>query len=66
MPYIAVEVGSLAPETKQALIQKLTDTAAEVTGIPKGMFMVAIRELPDEDIAIGGRTVREIKQAAGK
>jgi 4-oxalocrotonate tautomerase len=66
MPLITFEVGTLTDEVKQELIEKLTAVSSEVTGIPKESFFVAIRELPDENIAIGGVTVRDLKRRYGK
>ncbi len=66
MPLITFESGKLTDETKLELIQKLTDVSAEVTGISKDLFFVSIREMPDENIAIGGMTVKEIKNKLGK
>lgn len=62
MPVIYFESGSLSRETKQKLIQQLTNISADITGIPKELFFVSIRELPDEDIAVGGTTVKEMKE----
>jgi 4-oxalocrotonate tautomerase len=61
MPVIVFEAGALSKEVKQQLIQRLTDVSVEVTGIPKELFFVSIHELPDDDIAIGGVSVREMK-----
>lgn len=66
MPYIAFEAGQMSPEVKQTLIERLTEVSAEVTGIPKNLFLVSIRELPDEHIAVGGKTVKQLKQELGK
>ena len=66
MPLITFETGSLSDNVKSELMQKLTDVASEVTGIHKGAFFVAIRELPDENIAVGGKTVKEMKIEAGR
>lgn len=63
MPLILFEAGQMTPPVKQALIQRLTDVAVEVTGIPKSLFFVCIHELPDTDIAVGGKTVTELKAA---
>ena len=62
MPVIVFESGELKKEVKAELIQQLTDVSAKITGIPKELFYVFIRELPDEDIAVGGVTVRELKR----
>lgn len=66
MPIISFESGQLSDTVRAALIEKLTATAAEVTGIPAHLFFVTIRELPDHSMAVGGKTVAQIKQELGK
>jgi 4-oxalocrotonate tautomerase len=61
MPHISLEAGQLTPETKIKLIAKLTEVAAEVMGIPKDYFFVSIHELPNENIAIGGKDINTLK-----
>ena len=65
MPMITFEAGQLSEEVKAALIEKLTDVSVEVTGIPKHLFFVSIRELPDDSIAVGGKTVKTLKEELG-
>lgn len=62
MPLITFESGKLTDNIKQELIQKLTEISAEITGIPKESFFISIREQPDENIAIGGISVKEIRK----
>lgn len=62
MPLITFESGTLSEEIKKELITKLTEVSATVTGIPKEAFFIALRELPDTNIAVGGKTVAEMKQ----
>ncbi|MDE5786925.1 MAG: 4-oxalocrotonate tautomerase family protein [Bacteroidaceae bacterium] len=62
MPYITIESGTLTSEQKKELIERLTMTTAEITGIPPQFFMVSIKELPDENIGIGGKSIDEIKR----
>ncbi|WP_020397267.1 tautomerase family protein [Thiolinea disciformis] len=62
MPIISFEAGQLSEAVKADLIEKLTNTAVEVTGISKQLFFVAIREYPDNSIAVGGKTVAQLKQ----
>lgn len=62
MPIIIFESGILTKDVKQELIEQLTNTAAAVTKIPKESFIVSIHEIPDENIAIGGKTVKELKE----
>ena len=66
MPFIAFESAQLSPEVKSKLIERLTDVSVEVTGIPKELFLVSIREQSDDNIAIGGKTVMQIKQEFNK
>lgn len=61
MPLITFEGGKLSDEMKKELITKLTDVAAEITGIPKNIFYISIREMPFENVGIGGHSVKEMK-----
>jgi len=61
MPLITFEGGKLTDEMKKALITKLTDVASEITGVSKNIFYISIREQPFENVAIGGRSVKEMK-----
>ena len=62
MPYISFESGQLTAEQKKQLIERLTKTAAEITHIPEQFFTITIKELPDENVGIGGRSIDEIKR----
>ena len=62
MPVIVFEADQLKKEVKAELIRRLTEVSVEVTGIPKELYIVAIHELPDDDIAVGGVSVRELKE----
>lgn len=62
MPLIALEAGQMPATVKADLIRRLTDVAVDVTGIPKELFFVVIREYPDTDIAVGGVTVATLKE----
>lgn len=66
MPLITFESGKLSDETKQELITKLTNISSEITGIPKSLFFISIREMSDENVAIGGKNVKEIKKELGR
>lgn len=61
MPYISVESGTLSEEQKIELIQRLTQTASEVMHVPQEFFTVTIKELPDVNFGIGGRTIDKVK-----
>jgi len=66
MPLITFETAPLSEEIKAELIIKLTNLSSEITGIPKESFMLLIRELPDQNIGVGGITVKEIKEKLGR
>lgn len=61
LPYISVEGGRLTKEQKHELISKLTNVASEIMNIPSEFFLTTIKELPDENIGIGGKTIDVIK-----
>ena len=61
MPYITVEGGKLSAEQKKALIKELTEISSEIMRVPPEFFMVTIKELSDESIGIGGKTIGLIK-----
>lgn len=62
MPYITVESGLMTAKQKEELIKRLTEVSAEITNIPKEFFMVTIKELPDSNIGIGGKSIDNIKK----
>lgn len=61
MPYITIESGALTDRQKEALIQRLTEVSSEIMGVPQEFFAVTIKELPDQNFGIGGRTIDKIK-----
>ena len=61
MPYISVESGVLSNDQQVELIQRLTQTASEVMHVPQEFFTVTIKELPDANFGIGGRTIDKVK-----
>lgn len=61
MPYISVESGALSDAQKAELIQRLTQTASEVMHVPPEFFTITIKELPDQNFGIGGRTIDKVK-----
>jgi 4-oxalocrotonate tautomerase len=62
MPIITIEGGQITSNQKRELISKMTQLASEVLQIPPDFFMVTIKELPDENIGIGGKTIDIIKE----
>lgn len=59
MPVITIKAGKTKPEVKKELIEKLTQTAAEVTSIPESSFTVFVEEYDYENIGVGGQTLAE-------
>ena len=66
MPTIEFTAGQLSREVKDQLITELTEISVKITGIPKHLFFVTINEKPDEDIAVGGISVRKMKENTSK
>lgn len=61
MPYITVEGGQMTTGQKELLIQRLTEIAAEIMNVSQEFFMTTIKELPDGNIGIGGKTIDKAK-----
>jgi len=61
MPYICFEAGALTPDIKQKLVHRLTEVSAEVMCISKEYFFVSIHELPNENVAIAGKNVHQLR-----
>lgn len=66
MPYISVEGGLLSDEQKEQLIRRLTEISSEIMNVPQEFFTVTLKELPDKNIGIGGRTIDKIKSEYSK
>lgn len=62
MPYIIIEGGQMTTEQKQQLIERMTNVASEIMKIPSEFFITTIKELSDENIGIGGKTIDKIKE----
>lgn len=66
MPYISIESGTLTAEQKKQLIERLQQqplrffTKQSASRIQ--FFTVTIKELPDENFGIGGKSIDEIKR----
>lgn len=61
MPYITIESGSLSDEQKEELIKRLTEVSSEIMKIPQEFFVTTIKELPDKNFGIGGKTIDKVK-----
>lgn len=61
MPYITIESGPLSNEQKELLIKRLTQVSSEIMHIPQEFFTMTIKELPDKNFGIGGKTIDVVK-----
>jgi len=61
MPYITIESGALSDEQKEQLIARLTEISSEIMKVPKEFFVTTIKELPDKNFGIGGKTIDRVK-----
>lgn len=62
MPYITVESGVLSDEQKELLIKRLTELSSEIMKVPQEFFVTTIKELPDKNFGIGGKTIDKVKE----
>ena len=61
MPYITVESGTLSDKQKELLIKRLTEVSSEIMNVPQEFFVTTIKELPDMNFGIGGKTIDKLK-----
>ncbi|SHH32597.1 4-oxalocrotonate tautomerase [Anaerosphaera aminiphila DSM 21120] len=61
MPYITIESGILSDEQKELLIKRLTEVSSEIMNVPQEFFVTTIKELPDKNFGIGGKTIDKVK-----
>ena len=66
MPYITIESGALSDEQKENLISRLTEVSSEIMNVPQEFFAVTIKELPDKNFGIGGKTIDKVKESYRK
>ncbi|MBX4262163.1 tautomerase family protein (plasmid) [Clostridium estertheticum] len=66
MPYITIEGGQMTTKQKQQLIERMTNVASEIMKIPSEFYITTIKELSDENIGIGGKTIDKIKEEYNK
>jgi 4-oxalocrotonate tautomerase len=65
VPIITASGPHLSVEQKRKLAEKLTDAACSVYEHPRESIIVIIRENDPENVAVGGKLVRD-RQAKGK
>jgi 4-oxalocrotonate tautomerase len=63
MPYITIESGTLSDTQKEQLIRRLTEISSEIMKIPQEFFVTTIKEVPDKNFGIGGKTIDVVKSA---
>lgn len=61
MPYITIESGTLSDEQKEKLIKRLTEVSSEIMKVPQEFFMRTIKEVPDKNFGISGKTIDKVK-----
>lgn len=61
MPTITIAMDQTSEEKKKLLIEKITEAASEITGYPAGYFYVYIQEYPSDNIGVGGKTLKDVR-----
>ena len=51
----------MSDEQKENLIKRLTEVSSEIMNVPQEFFSVTIKELPDKNFGIGGKTIDKVK-----
>lgn len=59
MPAITMEMTKLTKEQRAELVKDFTESAARVTGIPKDVFYVFIKENEADHVGVGGILLSE-------
>lgn len=62
MPYITIESGKLSDDQKELLIKRLTEVSSEIMKVPQEFFVTTIKEVPDKNFGIGGKTIDKGKE----
>ena len=57
MPVINVEGPRIDRERKRELVERITQTASQVYGLPEGSIIVLIKENEAENVAVGGSLI---------
>lgn len=53
--------GEIGNEQKEMLIKRLTEESSEIMNVPQEFFVTTIKELPDKNFVIGGKTIDRVK-----
>ncbi|HZV81514.1 MAG TPA: 4-oxalocrotonate tautomerase DmpI [Geobacteraceae bacterium] len=60
MPVITIDISSVSREKKEQLVNGLTRSASEITGIAPEKFIVLINEMERDNIGVGGKLLSDI------
>ncbi len=63
MPVISIAMHKVEDQVKTDLIRNLTASAVATTGLAAQSFIVLINEMDDQNIGLGGKTLKEVKAA---
>jgi 4-oxalocrotonate tautomerase len=61
MPAITIQIDQTSDEKKKLLVESITREAASITGYPAEYFFVYIQEYAAENIGVGGKTLKAIR-----
>lgn len=64
MPIVHVELlAGRSPETKAALIRRLTEAIVDTLGSNPSQVRVLLHDVPPENWGVGGQTMHDLRQA---
>ncbi len=61
MPTITIALDQVSERKKKQLVESLTREAAKITQYPIEYFFVYIEEYSTENIGVGGKTLKELR-----
>ncbi|MDR1721919.1 MAG: 4-oxalocrotonate tautomerase family protein [Methanobrevibacter sp.] len=61
MPVIIVESNKIDVDKKREYVKKLTELTAETYDLPESAVTVLLKEVPPEDVGVGGKLLLDLK-----
>jgi 4-oxalocrotonate tautomerase len=60
MPVIHIDSNKLSKEQKRELVKSITKVSSEIMGLPENTITIIIREVPAEDVGVGGKLLCDL------
>ncbi|MCK9152463.1 4-oxalocrotonate tautomerase DmpI [Methanobacterium alcaliphilum] len=60
MPIIHIDSNELSRDQKRNLVESITKISSEIMGLPENTITIIIREVPLEDVGVGGKLLSDL------